>query len=191
MFADPPPGARVCDLCAAPGGKALALAGGGTYVLAADRSLSRMRVLIRNQERVGGAVYGVVADAKRPPLSEAEFVLLDVPCSGTGTLRRHPDARWRLTERTIESLVEVQREILEAAGPLIPPGGHLVYSTCTLEEEENELQVRRFLARNPRFKLQETTAVPPSFLDEEGLLQVLPHRDGFDGAFAARLVRKP
>lgn len=191
VFADPPPGARVFDLCAAPGGKALALAGGGTYVLAADRSLSRMRVLIRNQERVGGAVYGVVADAKRPPLLKAEFVLLDVPCSGTGTLRRHPDARWRLTERTIESLVEVQREILEAAGPLIPPGGHLVYSTCTLEEEENELQVRRFLARNPRFKLQETTAVPPSFLDEEGLLQVLPHRDAFDGAFAARLVREP
>ncbi len=191
VFADPPPGARVFDLCAAPGGKALALAGEGTYVLAADRSLSRMRVLIRNLERVGGAVGAVVADARRPPLSEAEFVLLDVPCSGTGTLRRHPDARWRLTETTVENLVEVQQEILEAAGGLIPPGGHLVYSTCTLEEEENELQVRRFLTRNPRFRLQETAAVPSSFLDEDGLLHVLPQRDGFDGAFAARLVRGP
>jgi len=190
VFADPPPGETVFDLCAAPGGKALALAGGGAYVLAADRSLSRMRVLGQNLVRVGGSVMRVVADARRPPFSKAGFVLLDVPCSGTGTLRRHPDARWRLTAEMLESLVELQREILEAAGRLIPPGGHLVYSTCTLEEEENEGQVRGFLARNPQFDLEETGAVSPSFLNERGLLQVLPQRAGFDGAFAARFVRE-
>lgn len=189
VYADPPSDVLVYDLCAAPGGKALALAGDGFYVLAADRSLARSRVLRQNLERAGGHVTLVVADARRPPFSEARFVLLDVPCSGTGTLRRHPDARWRLTPEMLEGLVELQAEILEAGSRLIPPGGHLVYSTCTLEEEENELQVEAFLDRNPEFSLEETGAVDPSFLDGRGFLKVLPQEAGFDGAFAARLVK--
>jgi 16S rRNA (cytosine967-C5)-methyltransferase len=188
-YADPPPDVPVYDLCAAPGGKALALAGDGVYVLAADRSLIRSRVLGENLKRVGGRVSLVVADARRPPFREARFVLLDVPCSGTGTLRRHPDARWRLTPGMLEGLVKLQAEILDAGSRLIPPGGGLVYSTCTLEEEENELQVEAFLARNPGFTLEATGAVSGSFLDERGCLRVLPQEAGFDGAFAARLVR--
>jgi 16S rRNA (cytosine967-C5)-methyltransferase len=190
VYADPPPGTEVLDLCAAPGGKALALAGEGSYVLAADRSLSRMRLLRQNLMRVGGKVVMVVADARRPPFSQAGFVLLDVPCSGTGTLRRHPDARWRLTPKMLETLVNLQREILLAAGRLIPPGGCLVYSTCTLEEEENELQVKAFLGNHPGFELEGTDAVDPSFLDGRGFLRVVPQLAGFDGAFAARLVRR-
>ena len=191
VFADPPAGVKVFDLCAAPGGKALALAGEGVYVLAADRSRARIRLLAQSKERIRAELSLVVADATRPPFSEAGFVLLDVPCSGTGTLRRHPDARWRLSEKKLEELVAVQERILQAGAQLIPPQGHLVYSTCTLEPEENELQVDRFLARNPEFSPAETNAVEPAFLNERGFLSVLPQESGFDGAFAARLVRRP
>ena len=191
VFADPERGETVFDLCAAPGGKALALAGAGVYVLAADRSRARIRLLAQNRDRVGGRLHLVVADATRPPFLEARFVLLDVPCSGTGTLRRHPDARWRLLPDTVVKLVAVQERILDVGAQLIPPGGHLVYSTCTLEQEENELQVDRFLCRNPDFGIEDTGAVPPAFLNEQGFLCVLPQKAGFDGAFAARLVRRP
>jgi len=190
VYADPPPGSKILDLCAAPGGKALALAAEGSYVLAADRSLSRLRWVRQNLRRVGGDVVMVVADARKPPFSGADFVLVDVPCSGTGTMRRHPDARWRLTPEMLETLVNLQREIIQATARLIPPGGHLVYSTCTLEEEENEQQVETFLRGDPGFQVEGTDAVDPSFLDERGLLRVVPQVAGFDGAFGARLVRR-
>jgi len=189
LYAHPQAGIRVADLCAAPGGKALALAHQGAYVLAADPSLPRLRVLRENVERVGGRVWVVAARAQEPPLGECPMVLLDVPCSGTGTLRRHPDARWRLTPETLRELVDLQERILEGAAPLVPAGGHLVYATCTLEEEENEGQVRTFLARHPEFHLKETGAVPARYLDEMKRLRVLPQETGFDGAFAARLER--
>jgi 16S rRNA (cytosine967-C5)-methyltransferase len=105
-------------------------------------------------------------------------------------MRRHPDARWRLTPEMLETLVNLQREIMQAAARIIPPGGHLVYSTCTLEEEENGQQVDIFLEGNPGFQVEGTNAVDPSFLDERGLLRVFPQVAGFDGAFAARLVRR-
>jgi len=190
VFADPPAGVRVADLCAAPGGKALSLAGDGQRVLAGDRSSARMAILRENAGRVGVSLDFMVADARHPPLARADFVLLDVPCSGTGTFRRHPDARWRLTEGTLDSLVGLQREILDAAGTLVPPGGTLVYSTCTLEEEENQGQVRAFLERHPRFRPEETGSVLPRFIAGEGFLQVLPQDSGYDGSFAARLVRQ-
>lgn len=190
VYADPPPGVRLVDLCAAPGGKALALSHGRGRILAGDRSPSRLEVLRENFRRVGTGVDLVVADARRPPLRTAEFVLLDVPCSGTGTFRRHPDARWRLTPEAIDVLVELQAEILEAAWPLVPPGGHLVYSTCTLEEEENEARIRGFLEEHPMFGPEGTGQVPDRFLTREGFLRVLPQDSGFDGSFAARLVRR-
>lgn len=189
LYVDPPTGVRVADLCAAPGGKALALAHAGAYVLAADPSPGRAGLLRDNVRRVGGPVDVVVARAQAPPLREAEMVLLDVPCSGTGTLRRHPDGRWRLTPELIRDLSALQREILEGAVPLVPKGGHLVYATCTLEEEENREQVERFLSRHPGFRIRETGAVAPRFLDEPGTLRVLPHHVGYDGAFGARMER--
>ncbi len=190
VYADVPPDVLVADLCAAPGGKTLALAGGGAYVLAADRSFGRLRVLKDNLARVGGRVDMVVALAQAPPLRMAPFVLLDVPCSGTGTLRRHPDGRWRLTQDTLNRLVQVQREILKRGCELVPPGGHLVYSTCTLEPEENEEQVEEFLMRHPEFSMDQTRAAPSGYLDHQGCLRVIPQVSGFDGAFSARLVRK-
>ncbi len=189
MYADFPPGSVVGDLCAAPGGKALALADGGAYVLAADRSPARLRLLKRNLARIGGRVELVAAMAQCPPFRELPNVLLDVPCAGTGTFRRHPDARWRLTLDTLRELVKVQREIMDAGSRLLPVGGVMVYSTCSLEPEENHRQVEAFLSRSAGFRLHGTGKVPGEYLDDEGFLSVLPQRAGFDGAYAARLVR--
>ena len=149
-----------------------------------------MQLVRENLARVGGAVGLVVADVRRPPFVSADVVLLDVPCTGTGTLRRHPDGRWRLAPDQIEELAEVQREILDSAQGLVPPGGLLIYSTCTLEPEENERQVKGFLDRHTDFEVAPTEAVPPRYLTEDGLLTVLPQDSGFDGSFAARLRRR-
>jgi 16S rRNA (cytosine967-C5)-methyltransferase len=189
VYADVPPEGLVGDLCAAPGGKALAMAGGGAYVLAADRSLNRLRLLKENLARVGGRVHLVAALAQAPPFRELPYLLLDVPCSGTGTLRRHPDARWRLTLKTLNRLTQIQREMLDVGSRLVPKGGFLVYSTCTLEPEENRGQVEAFLSRNPDFSVEESGIVPREYLDEQGYLSVIPQAAGFDGAFGARLVR--
>jgi 16S rRNA (cytosine967-C5)-methyltransferase len=189
LYADIPPGSVVGDLCAAPGGKTLAMASEGAYVLAADRSFSRLRLLKKNLARVGGRVELVVASAEFPPFRELPFLLLDVPCSGTGTFRRHPDARWRLTLDTLRQLVGLQGEMLDAGSRLVPTGGAMVYSTCTLEPEENHQQIEAFLSRTSGFRLQETGRVRREYLDEDGFLSVIPQTAGFDGAFAARLVR--
>lgn len=192
-YAAPPPGARVADLCAAPGGKALALLPASGYVLAADPLPSRLALLRENADRLGVEPQrlGVVAArAEAPPLRGAELVLLDVPCSGTGTLRRHPDARWRLRPGDIASLAGLQARLLEGAAPVVTIGGALVYSTCTLEPEENEEQVRAFLERHPGFRLVPGgEGIVARFVDREGFLRVLPGAEGSDGAFAARLVR--
>ena len=187
-YADPPTGARAADLCAAPGGKTLALTRKASYVLAADRSPARLRLLRENLERTKRRAGLVIARAEDPPLRSIDFVLLDVPCTGTGTLRRHPDARWRLAPEDVGKLAELQGRMLDAAAPLVPVGGVLVYSTCTLEPEENEEQVERFLARHKGFEPAPTGAVEPSLLDG-GCLRVLPQHTGFDGAFAVRLRR--
>lgn len=191
-FVDPPENVRVADLCAAPGGKALGLAHGGRYVAAADLSWNRMARLRENAERVGTGNLGLlVADARRPPLRPVEVVLIDVPCTGTGTFRRHPDGRWRIGPEDLAALAALQAEILEAAAGIVAPGGILVYATCSLEPEENEDQVDAFLNRHPEFTLAPPPAtLDPDVLDERGRLVVLPHRNGVDGAFAARMVRR-
>lgn len=188
-YADIPPGTKVADLCAAPGGKALALASRASYTLAADRSEVRIRMIRDNVRRTGVRVGLVVADARRPPLVTAGAVLLDVPCTGTGTLGRHPDGRWRLQPESMNDMIHLQREILDAGAELVPPGGLLVYATCSLEPEENHDQVGAFLGRRPDFRVEATDAVPAEYRDEGGFLFVSPQRHGFDGAFAARLRR--
>jgi 16S rRNA (cytosine967-C5)-methyltransferase len=188
LYADAPEGGLIADLCAAPGGKTLALTRGGAYVLAADRSPRRLRILRENLARTGRRAGTVVALAEAPPLRRADLVLLDVPCTGTGTLRRHPDARWRLKPWDIERMAGVQARILDGAQVVVPEGGLLVYSTCTLEPEENEEQVAEFLSRHGDFRLEPTGSVEPALM-EGGSLRVLPQRTGFDGSFAARLRR--
>lgn len=188
-----PDGARVLDLCAAPGGKALAMAQRAAYVVAADLSPGRLRWVRENVRRLGAGerVGMVAADARRAPFAPADLVLIDVPCTGTGTLRRHPDARWRITPADLGALASLQAEILTGAAGHVRPGGWLVYATCALEPEENELQIEHFLDSHPEFEPDPLPgAVDPSLLSERGWLQLLPQNTGTDGAFAARLRRR-
>ena len=191
-FADLPPGTVVYDACAAPGGKSIALGRQAKTVVAGEVSPSRARRLAQNVLRAGsGREQVVVADARQPPIRQAEVVLVDAPCLGTGTFARHPDARWRVTLEALGSLERLQSELLERTSAVVPPGGLLVYSTCSLEPEENRAQVKRFLAGHPDFHREPTEAVAPDLLSPEGDLMVLPHQHGMDGAFAARLRRSP
>jgi 16S rRNA (cytosine967-C5)-methyltransferase len=190
-YAAIPEGARVADVCAAPGGKTVELTRRAGAVFSSDLSFARMRRVIENVGRLElDAVYAYVADARRPALREVDAVLIDAPCTGTGTFRRHPDARWRLKPSDLAVMAALQREILRAASTIVAPGGILVYSTCSLEIEENDAQVERFLSDHPEWKLEPPPdgSVPASVLDA-GRLRVLPQRHGTDGSFAARLRR--
>ncbi len=136
----PRPGDRVADLCAAPGGKATRLAADGAWVVAADVRPSRARLIAANVGRLGAtSVDVVVADATSPPFAPGSFdhVVVDAPCSGLGALRRRPDARWRVQPADIGELAALQSRILAGAGPLVRPGGALVYSVCTLTAAES------------------------------------------------------
>ena len=132
-------GDLVADLCAAPGGKATALAAHGATVVACDSHRGRIGRLEANRRALGAdAMHVVAADGRRPPLRPGRFdaVLVDAPCSGLGTLRRRPDARWRMERSAVPRLAELQRDLLEAATGLLRPGGQLVYSVCTLTAAE-------------------------------------------------------
>jgi 16S rRNA (cytosine967-C5)-methyltransferase len=191
QYADIPPDARVADLCAAPGGKTLELSRTASMVVAGDRNLNRTQRLIENLRRVEARnISSVVMDARNPAVRQMDAVLIDVPCTGTGTLRRHPDARWRLRISDLAVMAALQRSILRAAAAVVRPGGLLIYSTCSLEPEENDAQIESFLAERGDWQLEPPSegAVPASVLDA-GRLRVLPQRSGVDGAFAARLRR--
>ena len=184
-------GATVADLCAAPGGKALELSRTASNVLASDKSFGRLQRLLANQRRLESTnILPFVGDARHPAIQPVDVVLIDVPCTGTGTFRRHPDARWRIKISDIAVMSALQKTIVKAAAKVVKPGGLLIYSTCSLEPEENEDQVRGFLAENPSWVLEPPPegTLAPELLDA-GLLRVLPHRHGADGAFAARLRR--
>ena len=185
-YAAVPDGAIVADVCAAPGGKSVELARRASIVFASDLSAGRLRRVLENIERMElGNVVAYVADARRPALREVDLLLIDAPCTGTGTFRRHPDARWRLKPSDLAVMSALQREILRAASSMVKPGG-----ICSLETEENDTQVERFLTEHPGWRLEPPPdgSVPSGVLDA-GRLRVLPHRHGTDGAFAARLRR--
>ncbi len=187
-YAAPPRGALVADLCAAPGGKALVLSERAGYVVAGDLSLPRLKLVTQSASRINARVGAMVANAEAVPLRRADVVLVDVPCSGTGTLARRPDARWRLAEANLRDLADIQFRILAQASRIVPSGGLLVYSTCTLEPEENEQVVEAFLTQSPEYRLEAPGEVDPGVLDRS-FLRVLPQRTGFDGAFGARMRR--
>jgi 16S rRNA (cytosine967-C5)-methyltransferase len=186
------PGSTVIDLCAAPGGKALELSRTARLVVAADRSAVRLARLRDNIERLDArGIAPVVSDARELPFAPVDAVLVDAPCTGTGTFRRHPDARWRLRISDLAVSASVQRTILRSAASIVKPGGLLVYATCSLEPEENDEQVEQFLRDERAFALEPPGAgtVAATVLDA-GRLRVLPQRHGVDGAFAARLRRR-
>ncbi len=191
-FAAVPEGATVLDACAAPGGKAIALGRGAAIVVAGELRRDRVPRLAENLGRAGsGREFPVIASALAPPVRSADVVVLDAPCLGTGTLARHPDARWRVTQGALERLAAQQRDLLDGVAPVVRPGGLLVYATCSLEPEENEDQVDAFLIRHHDFRRDPGHAVPAELLTPAGDLRLLPQRHGTDGAFAARLRRSP
>lgn len=202
-FAELPRHGAVADLCAAPGGKALTLAaevlplavggrsGGERFVVAGDASFARLRRVRENAARLPAPrLAAVAADARLPPLRPLAAALVDAPCTGTGTLRRHPDGKWRLRPTDLVGLTTLQAAILDGAATVVAPGGLLVYATCSLEAEENERQVEAFLERHPEFRVEAGRLNGrPGLVDERGFLRVLPWRVSADGAFAARLRR--
>ena len=181
---DPQPGERVLDACAAPGGKTIWMAERmqGRGVLAAiEPSNPRRQMLQENLHRMRQdwvAIQGLDARARPPSKDWTDWdaILLDAPCSNTGVLRRRPAARWRFSASSLADSCALQRELLDALAPRLRPGGRLVYSTCSLEAEENEEQVRSFLQRHAGFAL-------------DGEVRCLPQTDGCDGAYVARLKR--
>ncbi len=193
---------HVLDLCAAPGGKTAQLAVTGAEVTALDRSAERMKRLSVNLERLGLSATLRVGDALTFEAPAFDAILLDAPCSATGTIRRHPDVAWIKRASDITSLAGVQARMLDHAMELLKPGGRLVYCTCSLEPEEGEQQISALLRRNPdvmRVPISpaEMTGLEPC-INAEGDLRTLPchlydrdsRRSGLDGFFAARLTRR-
>jgi 16S rRNA (cytosine967-C5)-methyltransferase len=173
-----PDGVRVWDCCAAPGGKAAMLARRGP-VAASDRGAGRLARLAETMRRAAPGVVTFAADARRPPLGECSMdaVWLDAPCSATGTIARHPDALWRLSPRRIEVLGHLQGALLDGVAPVVRPGGLMIYSTCSLEPEENEQQVEALLHRRPEYRRARAD------------LTLLPTDTGSDGGYVAVLRR--
>ncbi len=189
-------GETALDLCAAPGGKTLQLAALGARVTALDRSAPRLRRLTQSLERTGlsAEVVAVEADRWDDP-REFDAVLLDAPCSATGTFRRHPDVLWGTKPGDIAKLAGVQARLLDTAARRVAPGGRLVYCVCSLEPEEGEGQIDGFLARHADFALAPLSpgelGAPNGAVTAAGLLRTLPHQapGGLDGFFAARFLR--
>ena len=195
-------GQRVADLCAAPGGKTAQLALGGAAVVAVDSSKTRLGLLGENLSRLGLDAERVVADATTwQPGERFDAVLLDAPCSSTGTIRRHPDIPYLKSPKDIEALAGLQARLLDNAASLLKPGGRLVYSTCSLEPEEGEAQIAAFLVRDEAFSLEPIEADElfgqAEWIEPSGCLRTFPYElrldtlewSGMDGFFAARLVR--
>jgi 16S rRNA (cytosine967-C5)-methyltransferase len=175
----PKPGERILDLCAAPGGKTTYIAQrmkNEGRLVASDSAGERLELLKENCARLGATCVEILAANALLP-AEFDRVLVDAPCSNTGVLRRRVDLRWRAKPEELERLRKEQLELLRRATAFVKSGGVLVYSTCSLEPEENAGVVEAFLKDHPAFTL-----------DESG--DVLPMRDGFDGAYAARLVKR-
>lgn len=190
-FAGAEAGSLVFDAAAAPGGKTIGLGRNAERVVAADLSRSRVARLRDNLARAGsGREMIVLADALQPPIRPVDLVLLDAPCLGTGTFARHPDARLRVQPQALARLATQQDKLLDAAATVVRIGGVLCYATCSLEPEEDEERVNQFLSRHPEFVRAESPDAPAELLTPVGDLQVLPHRDGMDGAYAARMVRQ-
>jgi 16S rRNA (cytosine967-C5)-methyltransferase len=179
-------GERVLDACAAPGGKATALAACGATVIAADVRVNRVSLVARNAERLGSELACVVADATRQPFADGSFdaVLIDAPCSGLGALRRRPDARWRIEPSDLDDLVALQARILDASAPLVRPGGRLVYSVCTLTAAESIEH-----AAPPGFAVDHTEPPDGSWRRYGHGWQVLPHDADTDGMVLIRYRR--
>jgi 16S rRNA (cytosine967-C5)-methyltransferase len=178
------PGERVLDLCAAPGGKTTMMAdrsGDSAFIVAGDRSETRMATVVNTMKlQELKSIKPVILNALETlPFGEGSFdkVLVDAPCSGTGTLRRNPEIRWRLTPLDFGKFAEQQKLILMRAVEMVKPGGRLIYSTCSVEPQENEEVIEEVMAGDERFQLVKTS-------------RTWPHREGCDGFFIGVFERR-
>ena len=170
-------GIEALDACAAPGGKTVQLAWRGAKVTACEVNPRRRKVLFENIARTKIAVDVVGSFDEIPAGKKFDVVLVDAPCSNTGVFRRRPDARWNWSLEKMTQLAALQAQILEAASKFVKPGGRLIYSTCSIEDEENIFQVREFISSHPDVAVGE-------------MRSVLPFKTGTDGSFACELVKK-
>lgn len=199
ILLEPRSGQRVLDLCAAPGSKTshiAALTDDGAWIVACDRHHHRLTTLRAMCERLGvQSIDALALDATSvlpfvAGRQEFDRVLVDAPCSGTGTLSGNPEIKWRLTPDDMTRLAELQHSLLERGASAVASSGRLVYSTCSIEREENEEVVRDFLKGTTLFKVIEPNA-PAGLITTDGFVRTFPHRDGTDGFFAAAFERTP
>ena len=162
-------------------------------ILAVDKYESKLNLIKTGCERLGiRNVEAIIGDANELQTAPADRVLVDVPCSGLGVLRKKPDMKWKREPDDIPRLARQQLQLLESAARLLKPGGVIVYSTCTTEPEENGDVVRKFLALHPGFRIDHAANfVNKSLVSDDGCVETLPHRHHIDGSFAARLVNLP
>lgn len=192
------PGNVVVDLCAGAGGKTLALAasmGGEGRLVACDTNRDRLQRIMPRAQRAGAFDIelrllnpGEEAEQLSDLANLADLVLIDAPCSGSGTLRRNPEARWRLTPDRLERLTALQAHVLSLGAALVKPGGALVYAVCSLIEAEGTRQVEAFLKANKGWEIEELSGLPGR-PDGPGR-RITPAHDGTDGFFIARLARR-
>ena len=195
LLLSPQPGERIIDMCAAPGGKTTHIAEmmqNTGEIVAVDKYESKLHLLKASCERLGIKIMKPVVgvDARELDTAIADRILLDVPCSGLGTLTKKPDIKWKREPEDIARLAKTQIELLNNAARLLKPGGILVYSTCTVEPEENLLSVKKFIQNHPEFTIEDASKyVNRDVVDPAGYVETLPHRHGMDGSFAVRLVK--
>ncbi|BAF25381.1 uncharacterized protein [Oryza sativa Japonica Group] len=195
---DPQPGETIIDCCAAPGGKTLFMAArlsGQGKIWALDINKGRLRILMEAAKlhNLDAMISDIHADLRlyaKETTATFDKVLLDAPCSGLGVLSKRADLRWNRQFEDLEELMCLQDELLDSASMLVKPGGILVYSTCSIDPEENEHRIAAFVQRHPDFVLQSVHGyVPAEFVTDEGFYSSSPTKHSIDGAFAARLVR--
>ncbi|KAI5605057.1 hypothetical protein POPTR_001G368500v4 [Populus trichocarpa] len=195
---NPQPGDSIIDCCAAPGGKTLYMASqmhGQGMLYAIDINKGRLRIVKETAKlhQVDGVITTIPSDLRTFAESyqlKSDKVLLDAPCSGLGVLSKRADLRWNRRLEDLEELKKLQEELLDAASILVKPGGVLVYSTCSIDPEENEERVDAFLLRHPEFRIDPVDRyVPPDFVTKRGFYSSDPVKHSMDGAFAARLIR--
>ncbi len=196
LLLDVKPGMRVLDLCAAPGGKTAFIAEmmeNKGEIVALDRFESRLKILNKNLDRLKVSNVNTIAIDANEFSDENGFdrVLIDAPCSGLGTLTKKPDLKWKKDLGDIRKIVNIQQDLIRKGASLLKPGGYLVYSTCTIEPEENFENVKKFLDENPDFKLVDASStISREYVSPEGFVQTFPHIHDFDGSFAVKLVRE-
>lgn len=201
LMLNPEPGQYVLDLCAGVGGKSThiaALMKNQGQLICSDSSRKRLRKLAENASRLGTKAIKILSPAKSKEMMSAggqrfHRILVDAPCSGTGVIRRHPDIKWNRTPAMLTDLVTIQSDLLDKAGGLLAKGGILVYSVCSLEKEEGEDRIERFVEKNTDFSLIDPYTILPGtvqgMITPKGYFRSLPGQQGMDGFFAAALAK--